>query len=316
VKIIRLALLSFLIAAPLLQAQQSNATQYGQVFNNVSTVTGKVLVLFGTEGDQAFLKGMAAAQHKGTFICDNIDAQQTRSQAFALGADSKFTWNLSGSTWPVNDTVVVCGTVTFQQSYRNDSVDTTFKFGAWGSAIAYPGVTQQVPSLTFSFVDYCPQNTQNCETSALHPEPEMPMRTAHVSGSVRAHDCAGKAEITGGSVQVVLNTTAEGRDFNRSTAIGDVCDAIPKSFQDDSISSSDTLDSGHARIRFSLDISIRGRSVPAYLYVCADVDRYKGSDKDSCEDDSTSTHIFRKVAITLQPNQTINVDEMYHDYTR
>jgi hypothetical protein len=164
-------LLSTLIATPLMQAQQSNATQYGQVFNNVSTVTGKALVLFGTERDQAFLKGMVAAEHKGTFICDNIDFQRTQSQAFDLTADSKFRWTVSGSTWPVNDTVVVCGTVTFKQPYRNYSVDTTFTFGAWGSAIAYPGVTQQVPALTFSYVDYCPQNTQNCETSARHPEP-------------------------------------------------------------------------------------------------------------------------------------------------
>jgi hypothetical protein len=165
-------LLSALIAAPLMQAQQSNATQYGQVFSDVSTATGKGLVLFGTDKDQAFLKGMAAAEHKATFICDNIDSQRTRSsQAFDLTADSKFTWNLSGTTWPVNDTVVVCGTVTLQQSYRNYWVDTTFTFGAWGSAIAYPGVTQQVPMLTFSYVDYCPQNNKNCETSARHPEP-------------------------------------------------------------------------------------------------------------------------------------------------
>jgi hypothetical protein len=163
-------LLSTLIAGPLMHAQQSNATQYGQVFSDASAVTGKAVVLFGTETDQAFLKGMVAAEHKATFICDNINSQRTQ-QTFDLTPDSKFRWTVSGSTWPVNDTVVVCGTVTFKQSYRNYSVDTTFTFGAWGSAIAYPGVTLQVPALTLSYVDYCPQNTKNCDTSARHPEP-------------------------------------------------------------------------------------------------------------------------------------------------
>ncbi len=164
-------MLSALLVAPLVPAQQSNAKQYGQLFGNVSMVTGTALVLMGTEREQSFLKAMVAAEHKGRFICDNIDSQRTHSPAFDLAADSRFAWTVSASTWPTNDTIVVCGTITIPQSYRNYSVDTTFTFAAWGSAIAYPGVTQQVPALTITYVDYCPQNIQNCETSARHPEP-------------------------------------------------------------------------------------------------------------------------------------------------
>jgi hypothetical protein len=304
-------------AAPGLRGQDTPATMYGRISPNFSSAQGRVLILQGGADDQLFLKGMAASQKIGTFICDNFDTQSSKSSNLALSADSSFAWNMTSSVWPVNVTIVACGTVSLSQSYRHDMVDTQFKFAAWGSAIAYPGLKQQVPPLNYSYVDYCPQNTSNCDTSFTHPEPPMPTHTAHVAGRVGAHDCSSGAELTDGMVQVVLDSTEEGREFNNSPETARACDKIPAFFQQNETSVREDLDitSGNAKVRYSIDVPITGRDVWADVYVCATADIHKGLDSDNCDDDTTEIHFWKKSRIMLEPDETYNVEDTWYDHT-
>jgi hypothetical protein len=295
-------------------AQEASAVEYGHVFLDVSSVKGKGLVLTGSPSEQRFLNGMGATQKKGTFICDNIDRLSGKSREFVLGADSRFTWDVTGTQWPVEQTFVMCGTVTILQRYRNEDVAAEFTFAAWGVARSYPGVKQQVPAMTIAYVDFCPQHAQNCETTVEHPEPRMTVRMAHVAGSLQFHDCQSKAHLAGGTVEVVLDTTDEGKQFNASSETKDVCDNVPAKFSNADASVKVDL-STLANIRhYSMDVPIVGRSVPATVYICALVDIHRGLRGETCDTNVTRMRRWRRVPITLEPNET-NVQDLGFDYT-
>jgi hypothetical protein len=309
----RCLLFIFLVLTTSMLAQQS-ATQYGQVLPDASAVQGKVVVLFGNASDQGFLKGLSVAPKKATFICDNIDSQATKSLSAKLDGNGNYTFDATSSSWPVNETIVVCGTVTLKQRYRGDSVDTEFKFGAWGSAMAYSGLKAQVPALQQAYVDFCPQNLSNCDTSHMHPEPELPDHTATVLGRVTIHDCNDTGEVEGGQVQVVFDSTEEGRAFNHNTALNAVCDAIPATFDDSYSSSVGDLDVDNGKARYSLSITFKGKNVSGVVYICAQTRRRNGT-TDNCDDKAGHANVFTKRYDTFNPDATIRED-LIHDFTQ
>jgi hypothetical protein len=313
-----LAIFALLVISISCAAQQpSGISQYGQIFSDVSDASGKIRILFGVPNDEPFLKGFAAADNKGTFICNNMDSAQTLLPALPLPADTKIDFESSSINFTLNETIVVCGTVSLRQTYRNVQADTQFKFAAWTSAIAYPNIRSEIPKFNTKWVDYCPQRATNCETSAVHPEPDLPTRAANLDGLVRVHDCQGEASISSITVQIVLNTTDEGRNFNKSMIARDVCSTLPQSFTDSDITDWEVTNEKGGRVEYSAKMPIKGASVSAYLYVCAAVDVHEGSNiyGKTCDDETSDDKIQRKIPITLQPDQTIHMADIFVDFT-
>jgi hypothetical protein len=309
------SLLLILLVPTISMLAQQSATQYGQVFPDASAVQGKVVVLFGNAGEQGFLKGLSVAPKKATFICDNIDSQATKSLSAKLDGNGNYTFDATSSSWPVNETIVVCGTVTLKQLYHGDSVDTEFKFGAWGSAMAYSSLKAQVSTLQQAYVDFCPQNGSNCDTSRTHPEPELPDHTATVVGKVAIHDCNDTGEVESGQVQVVFDSTEEGRTFNHNTGMNAVCDAIPATFNDFYSSSVGDLDvDKNGNARYSLSVTFKGKNISGVVYICAQTRRRNGT-IDNCDEKAAHGNVRTKRHDTFNPDATIREDFIY-DYTQ
>jgi hypothetical protein len=310
----RVAALLFLVTT--MAFSQQKATQYGQVvFPDGSVVQGRVIILFGSPNEQGFLKGLAIAAKKATFICDNIDTQAATSHSTKLDDRGNYTFDVTSATWPVNETIAVCGTVILKQRYRNDSVDTDFKFGAWGSAMAYADLTAQISPLRQYYVNFCPQNAANCDGSQVHPEPDLPQYTATVTGHVEAHDCNSSAAITSGTVEVVFDATQEGRDFNHSTSADAVCDSLPGDFKDAETFNVGELDvNGHGTANYTLQVTFTGKGVSGTVYVCALTRARKGT-TDSCDDHAESGTAATKRHEIFNPNMTLRVD-LATDYTQ
>jgi hypothetical protein len=287
------------------------ADQYGQLsFSNASSVEGKLIVLFGNANEQGFLKGLGAAPKKATFICDNIESQATKSFAVNLDQSGKYDFTVSSGPWPVNETLVVCGTVTLKQRYRGDNVDTDFKFAAWGSAMAYAELKAQIPSLQQRFVDFCPQNAYNCDSNQLHPEPELPEYKTTVTGKVGVHDCDNSARVTGGTAEIVFDATEEGRNFNQSTSVNAVCDALPGNLNNIESFALGDIDSDGG---YSISPTFKGRGVSGFLYVCAYTSRHKGTIL-ACDDRADNGHVQFRRHVTLNPNIT-DREDFFYDYT-
>lgn len=309
--------LSVLLISTLAVAQQKVAEQYGQIPN---AAQGNVLILFGNENEQSFLKGLAAAAKKATFICDNVEAQSVKSYTVSLDRNGNYTFSVTAGNWPVNETIAICGQITILQSYQKMGETVTapvsFRFGAWGSAMAYPDVRTQVPALQRAYVDYCPQYSNTCDNPSPHPEPALtlPEHSASVQGKVGIHDCRGHGTVLDADVEVVLNSTDEGRAFNQSTHQDSVCDEIPHEFDDPATAFTATkaLDEHN---RYSLEVKFKGSSASGALYVCASVIRHSGSDEDNCEKNAEDGHVFTKRAVTFYPNGNLNED-VFHDYTQ
>jgi hypothetical protein len=297
--------------------QPPGISQYGQIFSDVSDASGKLRILLGVPNDEPFLKGFAAADNKGTFICNNMDSAQTLLPVLPLPSDTKIDFQLNTITFTLNETIVACGTVSLKQIYRNVQVNTQFRFAAWTSAIGYPNVKSEIPKFNVSWVDYCPQRATNCETSAVHPEPDLPTREASLDGLVRVHDCQGEASISSITVQIVLNTTDEGRNFNKSMIARDICSTLPQGFNDSDITDWEVTNDKGGKVKYSAKMPIKGADVSAYLYVCAAVDAHQGSNiyGKTCDDETSDRQIQRKIPITLQPDRTIHMDDIYVDFT-
>jgi hypothetical protein len=294
---------------------KKSATQHGQVFPTASHVKGQVLIIFGNKDEQDFLTALAVAPNQGTFICDNFDSQATKSYAVRLSDDGKFDIAFTAVKWPVNETIVSCGTVTQKQTYDGDSVDTDFKFAAWGTASAYADIMTQVPPLNQVYVDYCPQFGMHCENKTPHPEPPLPEHSAKILGNLIPHDCAGQAAVKSGEVKVVLNRTDEGRDFN-SSDIDNICDAIRGKFTLEKTFEHAYMDiDDHGSASYSLDVTFTGGSVSGVVYLCAYVNRRSGSDQSNCAKHPTIGTIWRRLPVSLSPNGTTRVDGS-HDFTK
>lgn len=313
-----LAILLIAMYAPSLLAQdqtRQSAYQHGQIILSDSHIKGRVMILFGGTNDQNFLQALAVAPNKGVFICDNLDSQAATSYTEPISDDGTYKIGLTSGIWPVNETLVACGTATLKQTYEGDSVDTEFKIAAWGSAAAYANLTTQVPSLRVSFVDSQYAGAR-CESPLSHPEPTMPQHVATVVGTIWDHDCASQAGINKAVVQVVLYKTQEGRDFNYNSGAGDLCKVIPSSFQQDMTAVSKWFDVGDdGNVNYSLDVPFTGGSVSAVVYICTNMSYHQGSDQNSCSDTAIDADVWRKLDVTLYPNQKTRVD-IKHDFTQ
>jgi hypothetical protein len=307
-------LLILLILATRLFAQQK-ATQYGQVFPDAASVHGKVIMLFGNANEQGFLKGLQVAPKKATFICDNIDAQAGKSSWVRLGINGNYSFEVTSGTWPVNETIVMCGTVSMRRQFKGEDIIDDYRFAAWGSAMAYPDLKAQIPILQQAYVDFCPPGALACDRDQKHPDPELtdlPEHSTTVRGNVVLSDCSvGGPSMSSLDVIIVPNETDEQKEFNRNSSPRGACRMTPPAGSETAeghISRSDD-----SKGTYAITVSYHGHSMSAYVYGCAWNAYHEGSIT-SCSDRTTSGKTGFKNAVTLHPNVDGHAD-MYFDWS-
>ena len=310
-----LAVCVLLTAIAGMAQQQQQAELYGSVYPNNANMNQSVQAVLvpldgATDQQQQFLKALGTAPRKGTFICDNLANQQFNSVPIKNG---DFDYTTTSSHFPVNQTIVGCGTVTVPKVVQGESVDIQYKIAFWNSVMAYANLKTQILVGNIAFVDACPGPGFNCETQAQAATPDLPTHSTDVDGNVQISDCTGNGpSITSLDVTVVPNNTQEQQDFNAHSTNQDACEA---NFPDGS--SSDDGNISHkddSLASFSVSTDFKGKGVGANVYICAHVKHYAGDASECDNSHKVPGRVFWKLYVTLYPDVGAHTGNVSFEY--
>jgi hypothetical protein len=176
------------------------ATMCGSTFGQDSKGEMYIPILNGTEApvhitaafltgstpaERVFLKALAAAPKKGTFIRDNL-----KNQGFLTISYSSpiIDWVSTSSNWPQIETVIILGTITLREHMNYQDVDNQYTFAGWGTTELQPNLKLQGTLAGLNFVDFVPPENLSLgaghETNMRHPQPPIPTGSATVHGNI------------------------------------------------------------------------------------------------------------------------------------
>jgi len=168
-------------------------TIYGKVFPNNpifnSSVTGTAISLSRTNREeQSFLRALTAAAQKGTFICDNVNKLHVRKFTIDHG---EFSMEVTSETWPVEEVLLIGGTVKLGHRAPSDRAEGEYEFASWGSTPALPYRVTQAPPLNVIYIESCPGSQYVCENKLPHAAlPQAASRMAEAQGQQLNQDRA------------------------------------------------------------------------------------------------------------------------------